>query len=300
VYGSVALLSIFVILPLAPFSFKLSRYLTYFVFVLFVVTTVYNCLVFPFSQEAPFKVAFSQNVSLGFENGRDLRASGLPVTSLIGVKGYLDEKVVPSLPSTWTSDVHCAPILGRGVSCSWESDLIPDPGHNASNSVIKDQATTSSWLIVNTTRLGNSSARLSIAGTNTRFCSIYLDNRAISRYRVHGSTSERGGDGEIGAGTPMQVGYEIPESGLTEVKLWSRTWGRTFVVDVEWDAKKSGVGEPGLVGRVGCGWAEYESGSVGVGEASGKIPALEEVLTFLPKWTVVARTEVEAWVRFSV
>jgi hypothetical protein len=105
----------------------------------------------------------------------------------------------------------------------------------------------------------------------------------------------------------MQAGYGVPPGGLREVRLWSRTWGRTFVVDVVWEDGPGGGGDeegPGLAGRVACEWAEYESGRVGdeSGEG-GKIPALEEVLSFLPKWAVVSKADdglVEAWQDFNV
>lgn len=102
----------------------------------------------------------------------------------------------------------------------------------------------------------------------------------------------------------MQAGYEIGKAGLLEVRLWSRTWGRKFVVDVEWEGDSGGGEGMGLTGRVACEWAEYESGRVGdeSGEG-GKIPALEEVLGFLPMWAVVTKADdglVEVWQEFGV
>jgi hypothetical protein len=115
----------------------------------------------------------------------------------------------------------------------------------------------------------------------------------------------------------------MPPNGIPELRLWSRTWGRTFMVDVEWgeETQKTltvsstdggeGLGEAepepepkGLSGRVACEWAEYESGRVGdeSGEG-GSIPAFEEVLAFLPLWAVVTKADdglVEAWQEFKV
>lgn len=73
-----------------------------------------------------------------------------------------------------------------------------------------------------------------------------------------------------------------------------------------------GLGE-GLRGRVACEWAEFASASAGVpgqgespskgGFRSAKIPALEEVIAFLPTWVVVSKFAdglVEAWEYFEV
>jgi hypothetical protein len=75
----------------------------------------------------------------------------------------------------------------------------------------------------------------------------------------------------------------MPKEGVTELKLWSREWGRILTVDVDWE------GDSALEGRVACGWAEYESASIGVDTTTGKIPALEEILTFLPPFAAVTK-----------
>ena len=294
VYGLVVIVSMFVILPIAPFTFRCHRYLTYFMVIMFFTTTAYNFLAFPFSQDAPFKIHFRQNMSLSELESitkhmdNTTTTTYRPVTTLAGVKGYVD-KVTRNIPSSWTNDVGCAPVAGMNLwSCSWESDLLPDPNRGDAD---LDVPSTSEWLqVVNTTRLGANSARLTIKGANTRYCKVYFDNKAISSYRVAGDN-----DGKI------QQGYEVPVSGLKGLRLWSRTWDRTFVVDVQWEGDEGmDTVDQGLKGRVGCGWSEYESGSVGIEEQSGKIPALEEVFTFLPKWAVVASAEVEVWVGFEV
>jgi hypothetical protein len=57
-------ISILIILPLAPFSLKLHRYLTILILLSFVASTIFNWLAFPFSQEAPLKVFFQQKLEL--------------------------------------------------------------------------------------------------------------------------------------------------------------------------------------------------------------------------------------------
>ena len=78
--------------------------------------------------------------------------------------------------------------------------------------------------------------------------------------------SVRGGSGRT------LPGFELPEAGLWEARLWSRTWNRTFEVDVAWDD----VDKP-LKGRASCLWHER----VGV-------PAFEEVMAYVPNWVLVS------------
>jgi hypothetical protein len=90
------------------------------------------------------------------------------------------------------------------------------------------------------------------------------------------------GDG----GKGLQGGSEVPEHGLQEIRLWSRDWEKEFEVDVDF----AGTSDEKVKGRVSCGWAEYESATVGGGRTGGKIPSLEEVIIFLPEWAVVTKS----------
>ncbi|KAK0465552.1 putative zinc metalloprotease [Desarmillaria tabescens] len=249
VYAAVASLACLMVLPIAPFSFKLHRFLAYIFGVIFVLVTLYSWFAFPFSQEEPLKVYFLQNLTLS----PTLETQA--VTTLAGASEYIME-LISHLPSASSRDISCNYSQARLSlqSCSWTTDLIPSPGGNH---------TSDTWLQTNVTRLGTTSARISVQGRNTRSCRIYFETNPIIRYDVHG--------GSVG----MQPRYEVPEGGIKELRIWSRTWDRNFTVDVEW-------------GRVACEWNEYESGSVGVG-TGGRIPALEEVLTFLPNWAVVTK-----------
>jgi len=285
VYGAASLIAFLVVLPLAPFSFKTSRWLTYLLALIFVTSTLYNFFVFPFSQEAPLKVFFQQKVALDLVT----KSTGKVVTALTGAPLYLDRMIIPGLPSARGKDIQCSTNTAKlGLkTCTWEGGLLPAPGGD----VKKTPTRSTDWIWVNATRVGATSAQISIQGTNTRSCRIYFDNKRAIRYVVRDPA--RQGD------STMQPSYEVWKDGVSNVRLWSRTWDRKFTVDVEW---KDDAGDSGLKGRLACEWVEYESGAVGVG-SGGKIPALEEVLTFLPKWAVVSKTTdglVEAWGDFSV
>ena len=81
----------------------------------------------------------------------------------------------------------------------------------------------------------------------------------------------------------LQSRWEITARG----RLWSREWERTFEVSLVWKE-----GDKPLSGRAACEWAE----------AAG-IAALEEVVSFLPRWALVTkRTDglLEGWKSFEI
>lgn len=239
---------------------------------------------------------------------------------------------MPALPSAQTSSgVRCE---GQGervglVTCVWESGdaMWPESGFwdsedktldsveegedvrgaSWSNTMKTVRIPRNPWFAGNVTRVSSETVRVVLGGRNTRNCRIYLDGLAAVGYIV------RGGVGE----GKMQDGYEVGEDGVKDVRLWSRTWGREWVVDVNFGGRAEGEGR--IKGRVACEWAEYESATVGVygidadtatktgheetRRKSGKIPALEEVLMFLPGWATITKLSdglVEVWSPFEV
>ena len=114
---------------------------------------------------------------------------------------------------------------------------------------------------------------------------------------------ESGDDYDTPSGMQLQAGYEMPVEGFSSIVMSSRTWDKEFVVKVGWDVDAVGGDGATLRGRVACEWAEYESATIGGISSGGKIPALEEVLAFVPRWVVVSKTSaglVEAWSDFVV
>ena len=287
-----SLLSILIVLPLAPFSLKLHRYFTILILIIFIASTVFTWLAFPFSPEAPLQVFFQQTLELGLgANTSKAYPSheGLvrAVTALTGVPAYIDTQVIPHLPSSWGKNITCMPsTLKPGlVTCTWEGGLLPAPGGMTDKDVEAPATRSADWLVVNATRASSTSARISVKGMNARSCQLQFNRNPVMNYRVQGSSGS------------VHEGNETLENGVSDIRLWSRTWDREFTVDVKWSSK--GKKE----GKVGCRWAEYESATAGAGGSDAKIPALEEVLSFLPKWTVVSEMSdglVEAWGTFSV
>ena len=333
-YTLTALPAILLVLPLAPFAYKLRpfRPLTLFVLLIFLLSTLSSWLLFPFSVQDPLKLYFQQNVVFAPEvvtapwptssgNASQLVTC---ITALSGPKRYLKSAVLPYLPSSQQhgKEIQCAPdpVKIGLTKCQWESGakLVPTPGFANLTKTPEDDVKGTKWetgefFKAHVTKTGPSTARIQIQGKNTRSCRVYFDSGPIFRYRV--LSSENGIPAPTGKG--MQKGYEVPQAGVKEVRLWSRTWEKEFIVDVGWGVTISkddgGQDTPaptdGMKGRVGCEWNEYESALVDSGPwdtdnvSKAKIPALEEVLAFLPEWAVATKASdglVEAWAPFTL
>lgn len=338
VYALASFIGFLLIIPLAPFSFQIHRSVGSMLLLLFVMFYLWATFwSFPFDIDTPLKVYFQQTIQLegavaskssllSSSNSGDpiVLPSSAPnapviremVTSLYGVPEYLRGEVVSSLPSAQGKQVECftSHVKPGLAACSWSSgdDMIPQPGSapervaplNTTNMVSSlqlhpDAFGSTKFFRAELLRTSPTSARITIQGRNTRNCRLYFSNRMIVKYTVEGAMHG------------MQPSYVIRDPGITELRLWSRKWDKQFVVDVEW-RDYIGLGE-GLKGKVACEWAEYASASASVpgqgedpakgGFRSAKIPAFEEVLSFLPTWVAVSKLTdglVEAWEYFEV
>lgn len=267
-------------------------------------------------------VSGNLNILQGSQEGSVIRA----VTTMSGPAGYIDKYIVPELPSSWGQDVNChLDTMRQGLmSCNWTSELVPSPGgqidsisssspsssSSSKNSKKKGSSPSSDWIRVETTRTGSSSAIISVQGMNSRNCRIKFD-KPISSFVIRslGSNSNNSKPNSSPVSGLIQPGYEIQPEGVKDLVLYSRTWGNTFHVEVNWKVTETETNGKGLdeklEGRVGCEWVEYASASAGSSYAStsGQIPALEELLQFSPLWATVTKLTyglVEAEGRFSV
>jgi hypothetical protein len=262
-------MALFIVLPIAPFSMNMHRWLNGIILIIFVLSTLYTYLAFPFSQETPLKVYFGQSV--------DLDTSRV-VTALTGPRQFLSSAIIPRFPSTHNQVVNCTEGLDRlGLqTCKWEvgDTFVPSPGggkHHAMNIT----SSLDKWITTSVKRTGSNSARIKVQGLNTRSCTLQFSSKRVRDFNL----ADDGGKG-------LQAGSEVPKDGLEQIRLWSRDWEKEFEVDVNFVGSKDEKAK----GRVSCGWAEYESATVGGGQSGGRIPSLEEVFLFLPEWAVVSKS----------
>ncbi|KAH8103501.1 hypothetical protein BXZ70DRAFT_926000 [Cristinia sonorae] len=297
VYAAISALSTLIMLNITPFAHRLSRGLTWTVLLIFLFTLLFSWTAFPFTQDAPLKVFFQQRLDLALPTQLSPHGSISRVETLLtGPNKFVDKHVIPLIPSSLGNEVICGDGLRKNLrTCQWDtSGLLPSPGGARSKSlapaslIASSHATRASdWLSASFTRHAGQSATISIRGVNTRTCSLKFDT-PISTYSVRGSSGR------------MQPGYGVPPEGLTSLSLWSREWEKEFVVDFMWEGANNT-----MEGRVSCNWAEYASATAGSEWAgkSGQIPALEEVMRFVPLWVVPTKLSVglvEAGARFSV
>ncbi|KAL0065822.1 hypothetical protein AAF712_007125 [Marasmius tenuissimus] len=249
----------------------------------------------PFTTDSPLKVYFQQTLRIVPSHSSTSPAHLEAETTLTGVGEFLERWVTRRLPSA--RDATCSGDVDsrkRGLlKCSWPSGakgLLPTPGGDEikKEEIQKEKwdwvATSNTWFDARArseifSNVSESGARISILGRNTRNCRVYFD-QPVLRYRVSSGNHEDTWD--------MQGGIDIPaDTGLNEVRLWSRDWGKRQELDVIW---KDGSAAK-RTGRVACEWAEFESGMVGLSghKSSSKIPAYEEVLSFLPRWAVASK-----------
>ncbi|KAF9552594.1 hypothetical protein CPC08DRAFT_822792 [Agrocybe pediades] len=314
VYAATSLLSTFLILPITPFiTTKMHHFITLLILLVCISTTAWSWSAFPFAQDAPLKVFYQQRVQVGLSAHTNEVIKN--VGTLTGATRYLESEVVSALPSSWSSknsNVTCVPSSTAATlsTCEWSlpANLLPSPG--GSVSALKDSKVPM-WISAEVSRTSRTSARITLKGTNTRSCRLYFDSRPVKTYKVQVPEEKELDHADSDNAHP---GFPIPEAGLRVIQLWGRTWGRKFVVDVTWgedDGDGDDHAQPEasskLSGRVACEWGEYESGMIGLGLDSqlvtGKIPAYEEILSFLPLWAAASKVAdglVEVYALFEV
>ena len=254
VYLAVALFSILIILPIAPFINKVHRLVTVVLGLVLVATIVYNMLSFPFSPSSPLKVYFQQTMDL------DKSPHGASnEVNIVGIPHYTQKHILPTIPSM--SNPNCTTDLIKLDLRSCKFAGLPP---NVVPHVSKGFKGHDELITFNATRLTDSTGRITVRGLNTRACRLYFSD-PITGLSVKGGQAE------------FQEKYPIPAGGLKEVRLWSRTWDKEFEVVVAWEGK---VRAEKISGRVACEWSEMHE---------GRIPALDEIVNFLPSWAVVTK-----------
>ena len=228
VYLIIAVFSVLILAPIAPFLHRLTYHVPTFLLLVAVGTLVYNLIAFPFSSNNRLKLYFVQRVDLD----TDLNEVGLS-----GIEGSYLEDVVHSLPSAAGRNVSKHESSRRDlVEYVWEG-IPPRFGYN-------------SWLSFNATRLNSTNeARFIIRGLNTRNCKLLFDE-PISDFNVHGSAVD-----------PRFT--KMPDSGSKEIRLWTRRYGDTLTVDAKWAvSEEKHVGRERRSGKVVCLWNDDGHGHI--------------------------------------
>ena len=265
IYLLIAVLTAVMFAPLGPFLHRYTYHIPMFLFLVFAGTTIYNLTAFPFSESNRLKLYFLQQVDLD---------TGINAVSLtgIGASPFLHE-AISSLPSAAGQKPLCTrSILRRDLTeCNWNGlppRVVPNTHPDVPPEFGYDE-----WLTFNATRDtdGKTEAHFKLSGKNTRACKLVF-YRPIVDFYVDGAADE-GRDRRF---------QKASEYGSKELRLWSRTWERSWNVTVRWEAGGDNEGD-GLDGRVVCLWSDANN--------SGTIPAVEEAMRFAPSWVAVANNQ---------
>jgi hypothetical protein len=277
VYISIAAFCVLLFIPISPFIHRFTYHIPMTLLLISIGTLIYTLVAFPFSPANRLKVAFFQEVDLD---------TGRSIVSLTGVNPYVRD-VIDSIPSASGHTITCDSDIypGRG-KCSWEG--IPPKVANGGDH-LSSKRDADDWVSYNITKSeSKNQATLELSGKNTRACKLKFDT-PIKNYSVRGSA------------TDSRMPHLSPH-GVSEIRLWSRTWGNIWTVDIEWD-DRSGHGESDsgndnindLRGRVVCLWSDDND--------TGVIPALDEIRLYAPSWVAITKLQdglVEASRAFSI
>lgn len=266
-YLMIAIFTTLIFMPTLPFIHRYTYHIPTFLFLIFVATLVYNLVAFPFSGNNRVKLFFLQEVDLD---------TGANRVALTGIQPFVGDTVA-SIPSANAQNVSCVPKADR-TECSWESSLVPHViAHPGSG---KEAPPLNEWVKYKAVRLepgrqNSNRAQIKISGLNTRGCLLHFD-KPITQFHVAGSAV----DSRFPSNPSVEDGTE---DGVREIRLWSRTWGNQWVVDVEWAADENITEKDTLTGKATCLWSDANT--------QGAIPALDEVIQFSPDWVAITKLD---------
>lgn len=283
-YILMAFFTILLFSPLVPILHRFTWHVPIFLLLVLIGTLIYNLTAFPFSMDNRLKLYFQQHIDL--EGGNN-------TVSLMGVSPYT-RHALSYLPSSAGQDIACTRAGPTNSSnmhrCSWSG--IPPNVASLPSTYFHANKSYSSWLTFNVTRLNNSDsenvARFVLRGKNTRACKIVFDSVPITGFHVDDQA-------------PRDKRFvPVRETGSQEIRLWSRTWGRAWTVDVNWDTPSSlrnvHAGAKSTVhGKVVCLWSDANE--------KGVIPAFDEAMHYVPDWVAVTKAAdglVEGYKRFEI
>ncbi|PVG03143.1 hypothetical protein CPB86DRAFT_428878 [Serendipita vermifera] len=301
VYAGITVLLFLSILPLVPFAHRLSTHVYFAVAALFVLSTLYNLLSFPFSADKRIKFFVSQHYNLDY---------GSNSVQLLGVQPYLQQALgsVPSASQDPQLEFSINSLRKIGEA-TWSGPIPRLFGPNAEGVTAKGEDSVAS----SARRIDAHSAIFTVKGTDTKSCILKFDQPIIDIQVRHLYGEES--NGIPASRIPEESPYPIPPEGATVVSLWSRTWNPEFEVIVKWNAtedensaKKEGKHgssfwrrifssrEENLLpktGRIGCQYAD---------NGENQLAVLNELFEHLPSWATIttSRALLVADRRFSI
>ncbi|KAH8888846.1 hypothetical protein GQ53DRAFT_871243 [Thozetella sp. PMI_491] len=243
-------INILILLPLSPFIHRVTHHIPVVLLVVFIATLTYNLATFPYSANARLVTMFQQTVDLD---------TGVALTHFHGLDEYV-RAIVAEMPSASGKELS----FGEGrypgtVDCHYDSSLLK-PNLGAADEKL---------VTINVTRGAGNKATFEIDAVDTKGCFLDFDF-PLTSFTVRGSS-----------GWEERFGH-YPDNGIGQIKLWRRSRGKPWVVDVEWaDLPPADGSARGLGGQLLCDWSDANT--------PGNIPAFDEALKFAPTWAAVSK-----------
>ncbi|TGZ76840.1 hypothetical protein EX30DRAFT_398988 [Ascodesmis nigricans] len=268
VYLSMAILSIIFLLPATPFFHRISHKLTIIIFAAFIITLIFNLRAFPFNRSDRLKVYFQQSWTL--TPGDD---QGKAATHLVAHPDFIEKIVRDYIPSARNQLITAAedPVRKGLTRVTWPG-IPPNPAPETKIGEVMQVE------VVPRKELGVGMMGVKVTARESRACRIDV----LGEGKVGNVTVARGGaEGVKWLGDPGGP--------VKQVRLWRRSWEvedkwdvRMRVVEPENEGEGSKSETAGLKLKVTCLWSDAN-------HVEFAIPALNEVMKFLPEWAVVSK-----------
>lgn len=258
-YLMTAFFSIFLILPITPFIHRITHHVPMVLLLVFIATLIYNLAAFPFTEDSRYKIYFQNTVDLD---------TGISRVNYVGLEDFV-KQTIAELPSAMGKELNCT---SEGSSrpgltiCSYDGSDVPPNVVKTYPDGVPPQKGFGSWLDFNITRgQDETKARFEIHAKDSRSCAIMF-KKPISSFTINGNQpDERFGN--------------VPEEGLTRIKLYRRNWTTPWIVDVQWEAESDA--STGIDGNIVCSWDDVNM--------PGTIPAYDEGIKYAPRWVALTK-----------
>lgn len=254
-YLGMASLTPLIFSPLIAFLHNFPRRFASLILLVLLGSLMHNFSSRAFDSDHRLKFSFQQQLNL---------AENTSIANLVGVRHYLQE-ALSTLPNMPTSGATCERYGKENLRdiCSWSGSVpnltstVRSPGTNT-NYINPNLVQFSTTLISDD--IENKTVRFTVSGLNTRACKLQFNSR-ITDFHVAGQG-------------PIDERFKpVPADGVQEIRLWSRTWDRTWLVDVTWPPETHGQNK---TGKVVCLWADANQ--------AGTIPVFDDLIDGLPSW----------------
>ena len=262
---AISVISIFLLLPIAPFIHRVTHHVPMFLLCVFAATLMYNLTAFPFDTDHRFKFFFQQRIDL------DKNTNVLEIT---GVEEFA-RQVIRELPIAAGQEIDCSQkTIGRDTL----NDCIVDASQKKYHpNLASGKEFAELFTFTQLQSDDQAKVKFQLQAIDTRLCYVNT-SRPLSQFEVEGGNPR---DPRFGA---------FPNEGLENIILWRRTWDKPWNVTL-YIADDNNIEKNGdvVVGNradpleitISCQWSDANEADT--------IPAFHEIVQYMPPWAIVTK-----------